>query len=474
MAKRNINAIIALREPSLGPVFGMKGGAAGGGMSQVVPMEDINLHFTGDIHAVTSANNLLCAMLDNHMHYGNDSDIDSRRIEIRRVMDMNDRALRNIVTGLGGKSNGVPREDSFMITVASEVMAVLCLAEDMTDLKRRLGNIIIAYKSDGEPVYAKDLSAEGAMAALLKDAFMPNLIQTLEGTPCIMHGGPFANIAHGCNSLRATRLALKLSDYVITEAGFGSDLGAEKFFDIKCRKAGLKPDCAVLVATLRALKYNGGAPKDELRQENKDALIRGLSNLKAHIISLKQFGLPVVVAINKFDEDTDSELMIVESACRELGAEFEISRAFAEGGEGAVALAEKVIKAAESESEFKLLYPDDMPVTEKIKSIAIKIYGASGVDYSSAALKSIQKIESMGYGNLPICVAKTQYSLSDNSKLTGRPSGFNISVKQVRLSAGAGFIVVYCGDIMTMPGLPKNPSAAGIDIDENSKISGLF
>lgn len=474
MAKRNINAIIALREPSLGPVFGMKGGAAGGGMSQVVPMEDINLHFTGDIHAVTSANNLLCAMLDNHMHYGNDSDIDSRRIEIRRVMDMNDRALRNIVTGLGGKSNGVPREDSFMITVASEVMAVLCLAEDMTDLKRRLGNIIIAYKSDGEPVYAKDLSAEGAMAALLKDAFMPNLIQTLEGTPCIMHGGPFANIAHGCNSLRATRLALKLSDYVITEAGFGSDLGAEKFFDIKCRKAGLKPDCAVLVATLRALKYNGGAPKDELRQENKDALIRGLSNLKAHIISLKQFGLPVVVAINKFDEDTDSELMIVESACRELGAEFEISRAFAEGGEGAVALAEKVIKAAESESEFKLLYPDDMPVTEKIKSIAIKIYGASGVDYSSAALKSIQKIESMGYGNLPICVAKTQYSLSDNPKLTGRPSGFNISVKQVRLSAGAGFIVVYCGDIMTMPGLPKNPSAAGIDIDENSKISGLF
>ncbi|NLG53203.1 MAG: formate--tetrahydrofolate ligase [Clostridiales bacterium] len=474
MAKRNINAIIALREPSLGPVFGMKGGAAGGGMSQVVPMEDINLHFTGDIHAVTSANNLLCAMLDNHMHYGNDSDIDSRRIEIRRVMDMNDRALRNIVTGLGGKSNGVPREDSFMITVASEVMAVLCLAEDMTDLKRRLGNIIIAYKSDGEPVYAKDLSAEGAMAALLKDAFMPNLIQTLEGTPCIMHGGPFANIAHGCNSLRATRLALKLSDYVITEAGFGSDLGAEKFFDIKCRKAGLKPDCAVLVATLRALKYNGGAPKDELRQENKDALIRGLSNLKAHIISLKQFGLPVVVAINKFDEDTDSELMIVESACRELGAEFEISRAFAEGGEGAVALAEKVIEAAESESEFKLLYPDDMPVTEKIKSIAIKIYGASGVDYSSAALKSIQKIESMGYGNLPICVAKTQYSLSDNPKLTGRPSGFNISVKQVRLSAGAGFIVVYCGDIMTMPGLPKNPSAAGIDIDENSKISGLF
>lgn len=475
MGKLSKNAIIALREPSLGPVFGVKGGAAGGGWSQVVPMEDINLHFTGDMHAITSANNLLCALVDNHIQQGNTLGIDPRKIEIKRVLDMNDRALRDIVIGLGGRPNGFPREDGFMITVASEVMAILCLARDLQDLKRRFGNILVAYTYGGEPVFAKDLHAEGAMTALMKDAILPNLVQTLEGTPCIMHGGPFANIAHGCNSVRATKLALKLADYTITEAGFGADLGAEKFFDIKCRKAGIKPSCVVLVATVRALRYNGGVPKSELAQENVDALQRGIVNLEAHIENIAQYGVPVVVAINRFADDTDDELAIIEQCCRNLGAEYALSEVFAYGGEGGIELAKKVIALADSGcADFKVLYPDDMKLKEKIAAIAGKIYGANSVNYTPAAERMIAQIEKMGYVHLPVCIAKTQYSLSDDASLLGRPEQFSIHIRQVRLSAGAGFVVALAGDIMTMPGLPKNPAAEKIDVSKSGEIHGLF
>lgn len=477
MARCGKNAVIALREPSLGPVFGIKGGAAGGGYAQVVPMEDINLHFTGDMHAITSANNLLCAMLDNHMQQGNELNIDERQILIKRVLDMNDRELRNIVAGLGGKVNGVPREDGFMITVASEVMAILCLAADLQDLKKRLGDMLVAYTKDGKPVYCRDIGAQGAMTVLLKDAIKPNLVQTLENTPCIMHGGPFANIAHGCNSVRATRLALKLGDYCITEAGFGADLGAEKFLDIKCRKAGLTPDAVVLVATVRALKYNGGIPKTELGLENTDALRRGIVNLKAHIENLHKFGLPVVVAINQFASDTPAELQIIADTCAELGVEYAPCEVFAKGGEGGIALAEKVtavIERNEGKNAFHFLYDCSLPIKEKIGVLAREIYGAGQVAYSNKAEKSIAEITSLGHGDLPICVAKTQYSLSDNPAALGRPLGFTLNVASVRLSAGAGFIVVQTGDIMTMPGLPKHPAALDIDIDEKGVIKGLF
>ena len=472
MGKR---AVIALREPSLGPVFGIKGGAAGGGYAQVVPMEDINLHFTGDLHAITAANNLLCAMLDNHIHQGNDLRIDPRRVVFRRALDMNDRALRKLTIGLGGKANGMPREDVFQITVASEVMAILCLATDLSDLKERLGNMLVAYDMDGNPVYARDLKAQGAMAALLRDACLPNLVQTLENTPCIMHGGPFANIAHGCNSVRATKLALKLADYVITEAGFGADLGAEKFFDIKCRKAGLKPDCAVLVATVRALKYNGGVAKDALKEENLDALKAGIENLKAHIENLGKFGVPVVVAINRFHTDTDAELDLIAKTCEDLGATCALSEVFAKGGEGGIDLAEKVLAAADSgKSRFAPLYPTDLPIAEKIECIAKNIYGADGVDFTPAAKKSIAEIEALGYREVPVCIAKTQYSLSDDPKKLGRPKNFTLSIRDVAISAGAGFAVAYAGDIMTMPGLPKRPAAEGIDVSEDGTILGLF
>ncbi len=474
LSKIGKKTVIALREPSLGPVFGIKGGAAGGGYAQVIPMEDINLHFTGDMHAITSANNLLCAMLDNHIQQGNALQIDVRRILIKRCLDMNDRELRNIVAGLGGKVNGVPREDGFIITVASEVMAILCLSSDIDDLKTRLGNILVAYKFDGTPVYAKDLKANGAMAALLKDAIKPNLVQTLEGTPALMHGGPFANIAHGCNSVRATKLALKLADYCVTEAGFGSDLGAEKFFDIKCRKAGLKPSAVVVVATVRALKYNGGVPKTELGVENLSALKKGIVNLGVHIGNMQKFGVPVVVAINRFDADTDAELAFVENYCRELGADFALSEVFAKGGNGGIDLAEKVVQATEKNSEFKTLYPDDMPIKEKIFTVAKNIYGADDVIYTAQAQKALNEIEKLDTANLPICVAKTQYSLSDNPALLGKPENFKITVRDVRLSNGAGFVVVYTGDIMTMPGLPKVPAAEKIDVDSNGKITGLF
>ncbi len=475
MAKIGKNAIIALREPSLGLVFGVKGGAAGGGYAQVLPMEDINLHFTGDMHAISAANNLLCAMIDNHIQQGNVLGIDQRRLLFKRVVDMNDRALRQIVIGLGGKANGVPREDGFMITVASEVMAILCLAKDLSDLKERLGAILVGYTYDNQPVYAKDLQANGAMAALLKDAIKPNLVQTLEGTPCLMHGGPFANIAHGCNSVRATQTALKLCDYVITEAGFGADLGAEKFFDIKCRKAGLTPSCVVLVATVRALKYNGGVDKTELKPENLDALRAGAVNLQKHIENLRSFGVPVVVAINRFDTDTDAELAIVEEVCRSCGAEFELSEVFAKGGEGGIALAKKVCDLADSgTADFKVLYPDDMKLKAKIETIATKVYGAAKVIYSDEASRELRRYEKLGYGALPVCMAKTQYSLSDNPVLLGRPEGFNMTVKSVRLAAGAGFVVVQTGDIMTMPGLPKVPAACAIDVDDSGKIDGLF
>ena len=474
MAKIGKNAVIALREPSLGPVFGIKGGAAGGGYAQVLPMEDINLHFTGDMHAITSANNLCCAMLDNHLQQGNALGIDPRRIQIKRCLDMNDRALRNIVIGLGGKINGVPREDGFIITVASEVMAILCLAKDMNDLKERLGNILIAYTYAGEPVYARDIKAEGAMAALLRDAVNPNLVQTIEGTPAIMHGGPFANIAHGCNSVRATRLALKLADYCITEAGFGSDLGAEKFMDIKCRMAGLTPSAVVLVATIRALKYNGGVPKAELSAENTAALEKGLPNLEKHIENMKKFGVPVVVAINRFATDTDAEIAVLAGKMEALGVPFSLCEHFAKGGEGAVDLAEKVVAACEEPSHFHPIYELDQPIEAKIETIAREIYGADGVEYTATAKKAIKDITALGKGDLPICMAKTQYSLSDNQKLLGRPTGFVIHVGEVRLSAGAGFIVVQTGDIMTMPGLPKVPAAERIDIDENGKITGLL
>ena len=474
MAKIGKNAIIALREPSLGPVFGIKGGAAGGGYAQVVPMDDINLHFTGDMHAITAANNLLCAMIDNHLQQGNELHIDQRRILFKRCMDMNDRALRNIIVGLGGKVNGVPREDHFQITVASEIMAILCLAADLDDLKRRLGSILIAYNLDGEPIYAKDLHVQGAMTALLKDAIKPNLVQTLENTPCLMHGGPFANIAHGCNSIRATKLALKLADYTITEAGFGSDLGAEKFFDIKCRFGKLHPSAVVLVATIRALKYNGGVPKAQTSEENIEALQDGLCNLQKHIENMRKYGLPVIVAINRFGSDTDAEIHVLSEFCEKLGVPFSLTEVFAKGGEGGIDLARKVCEAVEQPSQFKPIYDEALPIKEKIRILATEIYGASGVEYLGQAEKAIREIEALGQDKLPICVAKTQYSLSDNPSLLGRPENFKITVKDVRLSAGAGFIVVYTGDIMTMPGLPKQPAACSIDIDNQGNITGLF
>lgn len=474
MAKIGKNAIIALREPSLGPVFGIKGGAAGGGYAQVLPMEDINLHFTGDMHAITAANNLLCAMLDNHMQQGNDLRIDPRRILVKRCLDMNDRALRNVIVGLGGKVNGVPREDHFIITVASEVMAILCLANDIDDLKKRLGNILVAYSYSGEPVYACDLKADGAMTVLLKDAIKPNLVQTIEGTPAIMHGGPFANIAHGCNSVRATKLALKLADYCITEAGFGSDLGAEKFLDIKCRYAGLKPNAIVLVATARALKYNAGLPKTECGEPNLEALKKGICNLGVHIENMRKYNVPVVVAINRFLTDSKEELAFIESYCKEKGADFALSDVFANGGEGGKALAEKVVEAVEKPSDFAPIYPLELTIKEKISAIASKIYGARDVSYTTQAEKALKEIEALGGDKLPVCVAKTQYSLSDNPALLGAPKDFTITVRNATLSNGAGFVVVYTGDIMTMPGLPKIPAAERVDIDENNKIVGLF
>ncbi len=474
MAKIGKNTIIALREPSLGPVFGIKGGAAGGGYAQVLPMEDINLHFTGDMHAITAANNLCCAMLDNHIQQGNALMIDQRRILIKRCLDMNDRALRNVVIGLGGKVNGIPREDHFIITVASEVMAILCLASDIADLKRRLGNILVAYTYSGEPVYAKDIKADGAMTALLKDAIKPNLVQTLEGTPAIMHGGPFANIAHGCNSIRATKLALKLADYCITEAGFGSDLGAEKFLDIKCRYAGISPSAIVIVATCRALKYNGGVPKSDVANENLDALKKGIVNLGVHIENMRKYNVPVIVAINRFGNDSKQELEYIEDYCRENGADFALSDVFCEGGNGGVELAKKVVEACEKPSNFAPIYSLDHTVKEKIEKIAKTIYGASKVNYTSAAEKAIAEVEKLGADKLPVCIAKTQYSLSDNPALLGAPKDFEITVRNVSLSNGAGFVVVYTGDIMTMPGLPKVPAAHGIDVDENGKIVGLF
>ena len=468
-------SVLALREPSLGPVFGIKGGAAGGGYAQVVPMEDINLHFTGDMHAITSANNLLCAMLDNHMQQGNVLRIDQRRVMIKRVLDMNDRALRNIVIGLGGKIDGIPRSDSFQITVASEVMAILCLASDLADLKERLGKILVAYDLDGNPVYARDLGANGAMTALLKDALKPNLVQTLEHTPALIHGGPFANIAHGCNSLRATKLALKLGDFCVTEAGFGSDLGAEKFFDIKCRYGGLKPDCVVLVATVRALKYNGGVPKTELTAENLDALKKGIVNLQVHIENMKKYGVPVVVAINRFHTDTDAELNFSRSFCEELGAEVSMAEVFAKGGEGGMDLAEKVCKTIETKpSNFRVLYDTELSVPEKVEILAKEIYRADGVTFTAPAKKALAQIEALGASNLPVCMAKTQYSLSDDPAKLGKPEHFTVTVRDVTLSNGAGFIVVLTGNIMTMPGLPKAPSALKIDCDNEGNITGLF
>ena len=474
MAKIGKKAIIALREPSLGPVFGIKGGAAGGGYAQVLPMEDINLHFTGDMHAITAANNLCCAMLDNHIQQGNTLGIDQRRILIKRCLDMNDRALRNVVIGLGGKVNGVPREDHFIITVASEVMAILCLAADIDDLKRRLGNILVAYNYSGEPVYAKDLQADGAMTALLKDAIKPNLVQTLEGTPAVMHGGPFANIAHGCNSVRATKLALKLADYCITEAGFGSDLGAEKFLDIKCRYAGLQPSAIVLVATCRALKYNGGVPKAKVSSENLEALKKGIVNLGVHIENMRKYGVPVVVAINQFGTDTEAELKYIENYCIENGADFALSNVFGKGGDGGIELAQKVVEACDKHSDFSPIYGIDLTVKEKIEAIAKKIYGAAKVNYTTAAEKAIAEVQKLGADKLPVCIAKTQYSLSDNPALLGAPKDFEITVRNVSLSNGAGFTVVYTGDIMTMPGLPKAPAAHNIDVNSDGKITGLF
>ena len=468
-------ALIALREPSLGPCFGIKGGAAGGGYAQVVPMEDLNLHFTGDFHAITSANNLLAALLDNHIQQGNELGIDPRQIVWKRCLDMNDRVLRNVVVGLGSKMDGMVREDHFVITVASEIMAILCLADDMNDLKRRLGRIIVAYTFDGKPVTAEDLQAVGSMAALLKDALKPNLIQTLEHTPAILHGGPFANIAHGCNSVRATKTALKLADYVITEAGFGADLGAEKFFDIKCRKAGLHPDAVVLVATIRALKYNGGVPKDQLSEENLDALKKGIVNLEKHIENLQKYGVPVVVTLNSFITDTKAETDFVEQFCKERGCEFALSEVWEKGGEGGIALANKVLETLETkESNFKLLYDDDLSLKEKIETVAREIYGADGVTYSAAAEKELKRITDLGMDKFPVCMAKTQYSLSDDAKKLGRPSGFTINVREVYVSAGAGFVVAINGSIMTMPGLPKKPAAYQIDVDDNGVITGLF
>ena len=476
MAKIGKKAVIALREPSLGPVFGIKGGAAGGGYSQVLPMEDINLHFTGDFHAITAANNLLCAIVDNHIHQGNALNIDQRRILFNRVTDTNDRALRNIIVGLGSKADGIPREDHFMITVASEVMAILCLSDSISDLKRRLGNILVAYKFTGEPVYCRDLQADGAMAALLKDAMKPNLVQTTENTPALIHGGPFANIAHGCNSVKATKLALKLGDYTITEAGFGADLGAEKFFDIKCRLAGLKPSAVVLVATIRALKYNGGVDKNNLKTENIASLEKGCCNLEAHIENIKKYGLPVVVAMNHFESDTDAEIEVVRDMCEAKGVGMALSDVFINGGDGGIELAEMVVKACEQPSEFKLLYNDDLSIKEKIEIIAKNIYGAAEVKFDTSAEASIKSIESIdpSYGKYPVCMAKTQYSLSDDPLKLGRPTGYTLTVREVKLSAGAGFVVALTGAIMTMPGLSASPSAYRINVDDDGNIIGLF
>ena len=469
------NCVVALREPSLGPCFGIKGGAAGGGYAQVVPMEDLNLHFTGDFHAITTANNLLAALLDNHIQQGNELGIDPRSVIWKRCLDMNDRVLRNIVVGLGKKSDGVVREDHFVITVASEIMAILCLAEDMADLKDKLSKIIVAYNYSGEPVTAGDLKAVGSMAVLLKDAIKPNLIQTLEHTPAIIHGGPFANIAHGCNSVRATKYALKMADYVITEAGFGADLGAEKFFDIKCRKAELKPEAVVLVATVRALKYNGGVAKADLSKENLDALKKGIVNLEKHIENLKQYGVPVVITLNEFSSDTEAELSFVKNFCEERGCEFALSKVWEKGGEGGIELANKVLKTLdEKKSDFKPIYDDDMPLKEKIETVATKIYGAKDVFFTAEALKMLDKLTALGFAKLPVCIAKTQYSLSDDPTLLGRPEGYTLNVREVYISAGAGFVVVLTGQVVTMPGLSKEPAAYRIDIDENGVIKGLF
>ncbi len=478
MYKLGKKAVLALREPSLGPVFGIKGGAAGGGYAQVVPMEDINLHFTGDMHAITAANNLLCALLDNHIQQGNALNIDPRRVQIKRCLDMNDRSLRNCIVGLGSKTDGVPREDHFCITVATEIMAILCLAADLKDLKKRLGNILTAYTYDNKPVFAKDLNAVGSMTALLKTAINPNLVQTLENTPAIVHGGPFANIAHGCNSVRATRLAMKLGDYAVTEAGFGSDLGAEKFFDIKCRFAGLKPSCTVLVATIRALKYNGGIPKEELTKENTEALAKGIVNLKTHIENMRKYGVPVVVAINHFYTDTEAEIQYIKDFCGKEGVSVAFSDVFLNGGEGGKELAQAVIDTIDGrdggQNEFKPLYDEKLSVKEKLDIIAREIYRADGVTYTSQAEKSIKEIEALGYGETPVCVAKTQYSLSDDPKKLGKPEGFTVTIRDVKLSSGAGFVVAYAGDIMTMPGLPKAPAANSIDVDDSGNITGLF
>ncbi|KGG80198.1 formate--tetrahydrofolate ligase [Caloranaerobacter azorensis H53214] len=468
-------AITTLREPSLGPCFGVKGGAAGGGYAQVVPMEDINLHFTGDIHAITTAHNLLAALLDNHLHQGNKLNIDPRRIVWKRVLDMNDRALRNIVVGLGGRANGVPREDGFDITVASEIMAILCLATSLEDLKERIGNMIVAYTYDNKPVTANDLDATGALTILLKDAIKPNLVQTLENTPAFIHGGPFANIAHGCNSIMATKLALKLADYVVTEAGFGADLGAEKFFNIKCRFAGLKPDCAVIVATVRALKNHGGVPKDRLNEENLEALEKGFGNLEKHIENVQKFGVPVVVAINEFPSDTEKELNLLFDKCKKAGAEVVLSKVWAKGGEGGIELAKKVVETIENKpSNFKPLYDVNLPIKEKIEIIAKEVYGADGVDFTKKCEKQIKQIEELGLDKMPICMAKTQYSLSDDPTLKGRPTGFRVTVREIKVSAGAKFLVALTGDIMTMPGLPKVPAANNMDISKDGEITGLF
>ena len=477
LARLGKKVVVALREPSLGPVFGVKGGAAGGGYAQVIPMEDINLHFTGDFHAIGAANNLLAAMIDNHIYQGNELDIDPRRIIWRRCVDMNDRQLRNVVDGLGGKSQGYVREDGFDITVASEVMATLCLASDIDDLKQRLGNILVAYTRSGEPVTCAQLKAQGAMAVLLKDAIKPNLVQTLEGTPCLIHGGPFANIAHGCNSVTATKLALRLGDYVVTEAGFGADLGAEKFIDIKCRLSGLRPDAVIIVATIKALKYNGGVPKADVTKENLEALEKGLPNLLKHVENITQvFGVPAVVALNRFNHDTDAEIELVTRRCAELGVNVKLSEVWGKGGEGGIELANEVLRLIEGNdgSKFSYSYPLDLPIKEKIEMIAKRIYGADGVDFAPAAAKEIENLEKLGYGGVPICMAKTQYSLTDNEKLLGRPTGFRITIRQVTLSAGAGFIVAITGAIMKMPGLPKVPAAEKIDIDSNGVITGLF
>ncbi len=475
MAKLGKKTSIALREPSLGPVMGVKGGAAGGGYAQVVPMEDINLHFTGDFHAITAANNLLCAMIDNHIKQGNELGIDPTRIVFKRVLDMNDRALREVVVGLGGKINGIVRQDGFTITVASEIMAILCMADNLSDLKERLSKIVIGYTYDDKEVKAKDIKAEGAMCALLKDAIKPNLVQTLENTPCFMHGGPFANIAHGCNSVQATKLALKLSDFVITEAGFGADLGAEKFLDIKCRIAGLKPSAVVIVATVRALKYNGGVAKADLGTENIEALKKGIVNLGKHIENIGKFGVPVVVAINRFLTDTDAELKTIEDYCKSLGAEFALAEVFAKGGDGGVELAQKLVNTLKTkESNYAPIYDEKLPIKEKIEIITKEIYGGDGVIFTPAAEKQIATLEAAGYGNLPVCMAKTQYSLSDNEKLLGRPEGFKITIREVKAYAGAGFVTALSGNIMTMPGLPKSPAAERIDIDNDGTITGLF